>query len=160
MKPHRRFFTFSLRTFFVLLTIGCLWLGRIVEKARSRGAAIDAIVAAKGIVGYGDNGDDLILGPFNPPADHFWSDAKGVPVMIGIDAPLDATIGAQLAQVHNVSRIEIGSKLTDADLQYLESIQGACELVLYQAEALSDAALEKLQEKVPHAEITWARAGQ
>jgi hypothetical protein len=88
----RRYLTFSLRTAFVVLTIGCLWLGWKVEKARKRGRAIDAIVAAGGRIGYEDR-HLMHLPPYTIPANHFWLDRRNIPVSISIHAPLNAELG-------------------------------------------------------------------
>lgn len=52
MKPRRRYLTFSLRTLFVLLTIGCIWLGILAERAREQREAVEAIEALGGYVIY------------------------------------------------------------------------------------------------------------
>jgi Leucine-rich repeat (LRR) protein len=49
-NPNRRWFTFSLRTLFVLVTIICVWLGFKVEAARRQKEAVEAILKAGGWV--------------------------------------------------------------------------------------------------------------
>lgn len=51
--PRRRYLTFSLRTVFVLLTIGCVWLAWKCEQARTQREAVKAIEALGGRVRYG-----------------------------------------------------------------------------------------------------------
>jgi hypothetical protein len=51
-RPRRRWFRFSLRTLFVLLTILCIWLGVLVLRARNQQRAVQAITAAGGWVLY------------------------------------------------------------------------------------------------------------
>jgi len=48
----RRWFRFSLRTFFVLLTIACVWLGIGVNRARNQRLAVEQIRALGGRVSY------------------------------------------------------------------------------------------------------------
>ena len=54
--PRRRWLQFSLRSFFVLLTVGCLWLGwkveRTSERTRQQREAVKAIEALTGRVQY------------------------------------------------------------------------------------------------------------
>jgi hypothetical protein len=53
----RRFLQFSLRTFLILLTVGCIWLGWKVERARRQREAVKAIEAIGGVVQYDWQGD-------------------------------------------------------------------------------------------------------
>ena len=39
-KPRRRWFQYSLRTLFVLVTVLCVWLGVTVERARKQREAV------------------------------------------------------------------------------------------------------------------------
>ena len=48
----RRWFQFSLRSFLVVLTIGCLWLGWQVDGVREQRRAIKAVEALGGIARY------------------------------------------------------------------------------------------------------------
>jgi hypothetical protein len=50
--PHRRWLQFSLRGFIVVLTIGCIWLGWKVERARRQHDAVRAIEKLRGWVIY------------------------------------------------------------------------------------------------------------
>ncbi len=52
MKPTRRYLTFSLRTFFVLLTAFAVWLGLVVKRAREQAEAVEAIQSLGGLVVY------------------------------------------------------------------------------------------------------------
>lgn len=59
-KPKRRWFTFSLRTFFVIVTLIGVWLGWKINEARKQKQAVEAIQASGGTVLYdfeiGSNG--------------------------------------------------------------------------------------------------------
>lgn len=48
-RARRRYLTFSLRTFFVLLTAFAIWLGVVVNRAREQREAVKAIEALDGI---------------------------------------------------------------------------------------------------------------
>ena len=51
-KPERRWFNFSLRTLFVLVTVLCIWLGFLVNAARRNKEAIDSVLSLHGAVDY------------------------------------------------------------------------------------------------------------
>ena len=51
-KPRRRWFQFSLRTLFVLLTVLCVLLAVTVERARKQWEAVAAIRELRGEVRY------------------------------------------------------------------------------------------------------------
>lgn len=53
MGTRRRWLQFSLRGLLIVLTIGCMWLGWEVERARRQHRAIDAIENVGGVVLYG-----------------------------------------------------------------------------------------------------------
>ena len=70
----RRYLTFSLRTFLVLLTVLAAWLGVVVNRAREQREAVKALEALGGSVGYDWQDVDLDLeellsldGPLTPP---------------------------------------------------------------------------------------------
>jgi len=50
--PRRRFFRYSLRTLFVVVTVFCLWMGWQVKRAKDQGQAVKAIQEAGGRVTY------------------------------------------------------------------------------------------------------------
>lgn len=54
MKRSRRWFQYSLRSFFVILTALSIWLGVTVKRAREQREAVEAIVTSGGVVAYND----------------------------------------------------------------------------------------------------------
>jgi|SRR6185437_4873040 len=52
MPTRRRWLQFSLRGFFVLLTVSAIWLGVLSNRAREQREAVKAIEAAGGVVHY------------------------------------------------------------------------------------------------------------
>lgn len=139
-----------------MLTVGCVWLGWQVEKARKRGRAIDAVVEARGEVLYEDNDDEPLLSRFasRNGDDHFWLDLKGVPVWISLNERLDSTISMQLSHVYNIKELDVCIPV-ESDLKFLEGVRGTCVITLHGTEAIGDAAIERLQEKIPDSEITF-----
>jgi hypothetical protein len=52
MRPHRRWFQYSLRSFLILVTALAVWLGIVVNRAREQREAVKAIEALGGEVVY------------------------------------------------------------------------------------------------------------
>ena len=63
----RRWFRFSLRTFLLVVTVLCIWLGIKVNEARRQKEAVDAILKAGGMVHY-----DYQTLP-NIPSENHWN---------------------------------------------------------------------------------------
>ncbi len=51
-QPRRRFFRYSLRTLFLVVTVFCIWLGIIANRARDQKHAVEVILEAGGHVMY------------------------------------------------------------------------------------------------------------
>lgn len=70
MATRRRWLQFSLRGFLIVLTIGCVWLGSMAERAHIRWRAVETILNAGGWVVYG--GDlDAETSVLEPTEEHF-----------------------------------------------------------------------------------------
>ena len=69
MKPNRRWFQYSLRSFLVLVTALAVWLGVVVNRAREQREAVKAIEALGGVVLYDwmlvEGSQELELRPFD-----------------------------------------------------------------------------------------------
>jgi len=50
--PRRRFFRYSLRTLFIVVTVFCIWMAFAAIRARDQRYAVDAILEAGGSVSY------------------------------------------------------------------------------------------------------------
>ena len=50
--PKRRFFRYSLRTLMIVVTVFCIWLGITAKRARDQRQALEAILAAGGMILY------------------------------------------------------------------------------------------------------------
>jgi hypothetical protein len=128
----------------ILLTAGCLFLGWRAERARKRAQAIDAIMAAGGLVTYG--------GHVGESGDHFWLDLVGGPVVVKINSRLNPRLGARLSQIYNLIYLRVTGPVTGSDLQYLEGIQGRCLISLPELDRRSPR-LAEFRQKHPHLKI-------
>ncbi|HXT57305.1 MAG TPA: hypothetical protein VN699_01670 [Pirellulales bacterium] len=156
-RPARRWLQFSLRTFLVAVTIGCVWLGWTVERARRRSQAIDTIVNEGGALVYDDD-DELTFVPPGAPKSHFWLDLKGIPIKIVINETVNATLGLNLARVDNIQELTLVDSV-DSDLEFLEGIRGKVDILL-RSEQITGAAVERLRKRLPDAKITLRRPGR
>jgi hypothetical protein len=148
MATRRRWLRFSLRGFLVVLTIGCLWLGWKVEKARRRGRAIDAVIAAGGKAIYGGSTQEAIH-----RQDHFWSDLASRRVGIFFHEPLDRTLGTYLSDINGIIILHVSVE-SDNDLQYLEGLNDVDSVVCHDEGRLTREGLMKLHNKLPNTTIT------
>lgn len=109
----RRWFQFSLRGFLIAVTLLAVWLGWTVQRARSRGAVLDAIAKAGGTVVYQTEG--------NVPCDladpeyvgHFWPDMKRLPVQVTLDSLPDTSIEKCLERTVPLQSLYIWGDLSD-----------------------------------------------
>jgi hypothetical protein len=155
MATRRRWLQFSLKAFLVVMTVGCVWLGWKVERARRRGRAIDAIVAAGRPVLYMDAPDDHIHP--SRSIDHFWPDLRGSRVRIFLAVPLNSTLASQISQIDGVGRIDLIDEHTDDELQYLDGVKDGCHISIHDIKNLSMARLKRLQRRFPHSTIEYHR---
>ncbi|HUE72833.1 MAG TPA: hypothetical protein VMP01_18250 [Pirellulaceae bacterium] len=51
-KRFRGLLRFSLRTLFIVFTVGCIWLGIVTKRARDQRAAVDRILQLRGFVSF------------------------------------------------------------------------------------------------------------
>lgn len=91
----RRRLQFSLRGFLIAVTVGCIWLGWNVKRARHRGWAIDAISATGSMVLH-DYCDDFLNALQNRLPLHFWPDIRGIPVHVYVFGGLSPAFVADL----------------------------------------------------------------
>jgi len=62
----RRWFQFSLRTLFVVMTIAALWLGMVMHRARKLRRSVHAITAAGGAIYFHHQWEDAEAPPPGP----------------------------------------------------------------------------------------------
>ena len=121
MKPYRRWFQYSLRSFLILLTVFAVWLGVVVNRAREQREAVKAIEALGGLVFY----DWELV-----------SSAR--PRMNGDDL------------FHNVELVIYGYSERENLLQlipHLQRVRGLKTLIV--ADAVSEATLNQLRASIP-----------
>jgi hypothetical protein len=112
----RRWFQFSLRGFLIAVTLLTVWLGWTVQRARSRGAVIDAIVKAGGTVVYETEGIFMRDLADYEYVGHFWPDMKRLPVQITLDSPPDTSIEKCLERAAPFQSLYIWGDLSDEAL--------------------------------------------
>ncbi|MCH7725853.1 MAG: leucine-rich repeat domain-containing protein [Planctomycetes bacterium] len=81
-KPRRRWLQFSLRTFFVLLTLFCVWLGWTVHRANEQRKAVEWVREMGGTVFYDyeyyyQRGGDDFVDDYEPTAQKWLRDFLG-----------------------------------------------------------------------------------
>lgn len=156
MAFRRRWLQFSLRGLIVMLTIGCLWLGWKVEKARRRGRAINAVIEAGGEVFYLGSTQERI----QSQDEHFTMDLAGRPVAVFFHKPLDNTLGRHLSDISGIVNLQVSVE-SDNDLQYLKGLNDVDSVVCHDEGSLTREGLTNLQNKLPNTTITtvdWGRA--
>ena len=127
-KPRRRWFQYSLRTLFVLLTVLCVWLAVTVNRARKQREAVAAIEELGGVVYYDfqvDNSRGLLRAKLPGP--------KWLRELVGDE---------YFVSVHFV---DLGNtQVTDAQLEHLKGLSNLQALVLDRTQ-VTDAGLEHLK---------------
>ena len=117
-KPRRRWFQFSLRTLFVLLTVLCVWLAVTVNRARKQREAVAAIEAVGGMVLYEHQYDDS-----EPPGPKWLRELVGDEYFVSVD-------------------VVFFVEATDADLEHMEAMKRAIKHTLGEAFHIHHTTLE------------------
>jgi hypothetical protein len=154
MANRRRWLQFSLRGFIVVLTIGCVWLGWKVERARESERAIDAVRKAGCRVYYDKTGA-------MPPGNRLLANLLGERVTIFLGKPrrLDKTLALHLSHINSISRLNV-YVATDSDLQHLEGLTNAGNITCHCEKNVTRDGLLKLQGTVPNTDIDIAWIGK
>lgn len=159
VRPGRRWLQFSLRSFLIVLTIGCLWLGWKVERARRQRETVKAIEASGGWVHYdwqsprvAKNASFWAGTSFNskatidaPPwlrrliGDDFFQDVEVVYLKQGADSSdVDVRkLFARLQRLPNLKAVIIKFWISDELLGELETTLPDCEILLGRAAGYS-----------------------
>ena len=136
-KPRRRWFQFSLRTLFVLVTVLCVWLAVTVNRARKQREAVAAIEAVGGLVTYEYQYDssDTFSATAKPPGPEWLRELVGEEYFVSV-----TFVGLQNTQV------------TDACLEHLKGLTNLETLNLIGTQ-VTDAGVKNLQQELPNCEI-------
>lgn len=128
MAARRRWLQFSLRGFLVVLTLGCLWQGWKVERARKRGEAIDAIVDQGGLVIY--QGGLIFNGDESPEEkkQRFWLDLAGNPVNVYVWDRLSDSHRVYLPRIYGIGLLCCDFDVCATRLPFLYALTNANEL--------------------------------
>ena len=118
-KPNRkhRWLQYSLRTFFVLLTVFCVWLGWVVYKANEQRKVVEWVQKMGGTVYYDYQYDEdgLFLDDRKPPG------PKWLVQFLDVDYFQEVYLaGLSNAQVSDLTPL---SKLTSLQMLYLQNTQ-------------------------------------
>ena len=149
LRLKRRWFQFSLRTIFIVMTLLALWLGYITHRARQQKQAVEAIEKLGGEVSYDYE-----------PAGPAW-----LRRLIGIDYFASVTtvelLGREvtdaglehLKRLTSLRRLFLsGTQISGAGLEYLK---GLTRLVLLEVDdtEVSDIGVSELQQALPNCDI-------
>ena len=169
--PRRRFFRYSLRTLFIVVTVFCVWMGIISKQAREQGLAVEAIQELGGEVVYEHESTSS-----DPPGpewlrrligdEYFFSvhgvDLKGWRVntdslpAISISRLIIEGLGigrgpitdAGLVNLQALTKLKVldlsGTQITDTGLKHLKGLTNLEELYIGGPE-ITDAGLEHLK---------------
>ena len=136
-KPRRRWLQYSLRTFFVLLTVFCVWLGWLTHKANEQRKAVAWVREMGGQVYYDYHYDED--GSFVDDAEP--SGPKWLVQFLGVDYFQEvSTVGLGDTADRNLTPL---AKLTSLKSAYLYSMQ------------VREVQVEKLQQALPNCRIVW-----
>lgn len=145
MQGHRRhLFQFSLRTFMILLTGGCIWLGWKVERARRQQAVIRLATETGGNVLFDSEERPIVVGKAIRYPNLFATLGNEPPVMAKWLRPF---LGDGFFFNHSVVAVRLsGQKVKNADLELLSHLPSlhtpfAC---------LSDNKVEENPYRSPH----------
>ena len=152
----RRWFQFSLRGFLIAVAVFAICFGHTVEKARRRGSALDAIVAAGGEVTYQPDVELTNKSSWWPiTSDHLWFDVeqRRVRVYLPENVTLDAALGRNLKCACPIDQLIVGPAVVDDWLSHLHGIAEVRELDLWDNELASQGALKELGAACPEVDI-------
>jgi hypothetical protein len=107
-SPNRRWLRFSLRTFLLVLTALCVWLGVKVNQARRQKEAVEALLELGATVRYAHQRDDTNPTEFESGKD------------LGVPGWLRRLAGDDFFQT--VALIEFSAPVTDEDLVHLAAL--------------------------------------
>ena len=185
-KPRRRWLQFSLRTFFVLLTVACVGLALFGQKAYRANEQQKAVAWVREMGGYAFSTQRNESGFFLNDGDP--RDPKWLVQLLGVDyfqevfvVSLSNTQVVDLAPISKLTRLQ-GLELNNtpvSDLTPLASLKNLWQLLLHGTQVrdvtplaslknlevlnlsdtlVSEEQVKKLQQALPNCKITWSPA--
>ena len=181
-KRRRRWLQYSLRTFFVLLTVACVWLGWTVHRANEQRKVVEWVRKMGGAVSYEYQIDEVgdSIPDFEPPSPKWWSKLLGPDNLQGVLAVYlngtrisDTTPLAGLKSLKwlEFSRTQVGdltplANLTNLEVLYINStpvsdvtpLAGLKNLERLHIEGtpVSKEQVEELRKALPNCDIRWS----
>ena len=158
-KRRRRWLQFSLRTFFVLLTVFCVWLGWTVHQARNQKEAVEWVREMGGSVDYDfERVDEHSFFAAEPPGPQWLRD------LLGVDFFQEVTV-VRLAYT-KASDLTPLAKLTSLQALYLDRAQvsdltplaklTSLETLWLNETQASEEQVEELRQALPNCDIQWS----
>jgi len=145
-KP-RRFFRYSLRTLFVVVTVFCVWVGITAKRARDQKYAVETIREMGGWVFYEHQLDDR---PMTITINGKLYDRGGIPARPG-PAWLRQIIGDEYFTTVNLVGMR-GPQFNDASLEVVKLLTDLKRLALYDTK-ITNEGLKKLQKALPNCKM-------
>ena len=160
-KPKRRWYQYSLRSLFVLMTLFalvCSWYAYEMQKAAKRRAAIAEIEKLGGEVQYYDPSDPAT--PGKPPRWFSWlrqlHGDEHLGNAVGVFFWNTQTTDAGLEHLKDLPKLSLlylrSTQITNAGLEHLKSLKNLILLDI-KGTQVTDEGVEKLQEALPYCTI-------
>ena len=135
-KRKRRWLRFSLKTFVVVLTVFCVWLGALVYRVNKKKEAVQWVKENGGDVYYDFEWEHDLMDGAEPPGPDWLRD------LIGLDYFADVVF----VDVNN-TQIK--------DLEPLRELTQLHQLYLYDTQ-VTEKGVAKLQQALPNCDIYWS----
>ena len=181
-KPRRRWLQFSLRTFFVVLTVFCVWLGVVVHRAHEQRKAVAWVEEMGGTVYYGYEFDEDInaIVDAEPPGpkwfreslgDDYFQDVRAVYFLFTPVSDLTPLAGLKNIQYLDFSSTEVRDvtalagltklrwlHLSNTQVGNLTPLAGLQNLQVLSIEntPVGKEQVEELRQALPNCEIIWS----
>jgi len=131
-KPRRRWLQFSLRTLLIVVTVFCVWMGITAKRARDQQQAVEAILAAGGVVNY-----EHQLDRSDPPGPVWLRQLIGDEYFFSVNfvsfhkGEVDDATMAAVSRLTGLTNLLLqGANITDAQLVHLKGLTNLIQLDL------------------------------
>ncbi len=150
LTPKRRWAQFSLGTMFLVVTLFCVWLAVVVDRANKQRDAVAAIKAVRGAQVFYDVDAPKYVNTFPKRFLRRWLPQDYLDEVVAIHLDGSDVSDADLAHLNELPALQELSindtQVTDAGLGHLKSLTGLKGLLLeYNHPQLTDAGLKHLE---------------